>query len=82
MTTNTKKPLTGRSLKAYERKQQALRDAWKYPVGTPVNVRKDDKSVVQTKTRSMPWLLGGTAVIQVEGISGGYSLERVNPVSP
>lgn len=76
------KPLTGRALKAHEKQQQALCDGWKYPEGTAVNVRKDGGEVVSTKTRSMPWMLGGTAVIQVEGISGGYSLERVSPVFP
>lgn len=76
------KPLTGRSLKAYEKTQQALCDAWKYPEGTPVTVRKDDGSVVETATSSMPWMLCGTAVILLEDFSGGYSLERVRPVSP
>lgn len=76
------KPLTGRSLKAYEKAQQALCDAWKYPEGTSVTVRKDGGEVVATKTRSMPWMVGATAVILVDGISGGYALERVRPVSP
>lgn len=76
------KPLTGRSLKAYEKQQQSFCDAWKYPEGTPVTVRKDDGSVVATSTRSMPWMVGGTAVILLEDFSGGYSLERVRPVSP
>lgn len=86
MTTDAKakqsRPLTGRSLKAYERAQQARCDAWKYPEGTPVTVRKDNGTVVETKTTSIPWMLCGTAVIMVDGISGGYSLERVSPVSP
>lgn len=48
-------------------------------IGTPVEVRKDDGSILATRTRSAPWLVGGhTAVIMVEGISGGYSLERVS----
>lgn len=77
-----KKPLTGRSLKAHERKQQALCDSWTYPVGTAVTVRKDDKSVEETKTASAPWMMGGMAVILLENFSGGYSLERVSPVYP
>lgn len=59
--------------------QKRLVEKWKdVPEGTPVIVTKDDKSEVHTKTRSIPWLLGGhTAVIMLDGISGGYSLERV-----
>lgn len=49
-----------------------------WPIGTDVDVRKDDGSIFKTKTRSQPWRLGhGEAVILVEGISGGYALERV-----
>lgn len=55
---------------------------WKHPVGIRVRVVKDDKSVVETTTRSDPWQLGdGTPVIMLEGISGGYLLSRVEPVS-
>ena len=69
--------------------QAKLVEEWKdVPEGTPVIVTKDDKSEFPTKTRSAPWLLGGssrgpghTAVIMVEGISGCYSLERVKKVS-
>lgn len=75
--------MNARSLKALQKKQQALCDAWKYPEGTPVRVRKDDGAVLETKTRSEAWMLGGhTAVIMVEGISGCYSLERVSPIHP
>jgi hypothetical protein len=52
-------------------------EAWTHPVGTPVVVTKDDGSEVRTKTRSAPWMLCGTAVILLEGISGGYALCRV-----
>lgn len=59
--------------------QQQLVDEWKaVPEGTPVIVTKDNGTEFHTKTRSMAWLLGEhTAVIMVEGISGGYALERV-----
>jgi hypothetical protein len=53
---------------------------WTNPIGTVVEVTKDDKSKVLTKTRSMPWMLGTTPVILVEGIAGGYLLTRVRPV--
>jgi hypothetical protein len=63
----------------------ALVEKWKdIPEGTPVIVTKDFGEQFHTKTRSAPWLLGSssrdpghTAVIMVEGISGGYGLWRV-----
>lgn len=46
--------------------------------GTKVNVEKDDGSVLETVTRSQAWLMGEhTAVVLVDGIAGGYMLERV-----
>lgn len=46
--------------------------------GDDVIVIKDDGRRVQTRTRSEAWILGGhTAVVLLEGISGGYLLERV-----
>jgi hypothetical protein len=58
---------------------QRQADAWAHPVGTPVVVRRDDGSKFETTTRSMPWVLGhGATVILVDGISGGYSLDRVS----
>lgn len=60
---------------------QVVVDAWneKCPVGTPVTVRRDDKSTLETVTRSEAWDLCGTPVVMVKGISGGYALERVTP---
>ncbi len=66
-------------------KQIRLMEEWKdVPIGTPVIVTKDLGEQFETKTRSIPWMLGAssrgaghTAVIMVEGISGGYLLERV-----
>ena len=63
----------------------ALVEKWKsVPGGTSVIVTKDDGTEFKTKTRSLPWMLGRssrdqghTAVIMVEGISGGYGLWRV-----
>ncbi len=65
--------------------QQKAIDKWnsKYPIGTAVTVTKDNGEVVTTKTRSVAWLLSShTAVISVEGIAGGYLLERVKAVAP
>lgn len=58
-------------------------DDWnsKYPPGTPVIVLGDIKGDIRrTLTRSIAWVLGGhTPVVQVQGITGCYSLERVVP---
>ena len=59
---------------------QELCDRWNklHPVGSAVTVTKDLGDKLDTVTRSEAWVLGGhTAVILVEGISGGYSLTRV-----
>jgi len=60
-------------------------DAWQrspLPVGTQVEVTRDNGEVLLTKTRSEPWKLAeGTPVILVEGIAGGYLLTRVRPVA-
>ena len=64
-------------------KQADAVEAWnkKHPEGTDVSVRRDDGTATVTKTRSPAWLLGGhTAVVMVDGIAGGYLLERVSPI--
>lgn len=62
-------------------------EAWnkKYPVGTKVSVLRDKGESKITVTRSEAWMLGSnsqhpghTAVIKVDGISGGYLLRRVS----
>jgi hypothetical protein len=61
--------------------QRKLCEGWlKAPIGTDVCVTKDNGSEVMTKTRSIPWMLGEIAVIKVEGISGGYRLDRMRQV--
>jgi hypothetical protein len=53
-----------------------------YRVGQRVSVRKDDKSTVETVTRSPATLLGGhTPVIWLEGITGCYALDRVTALN-
>ncbi|MFZ5581972.1 MAG: hypothetical protein ACOZCK_04860 [Pseudomonadota bacterium] len=67
-------------IRKWAKEEQASADAWnaKHPVGTPVRVMRDMGGRLVTKTSSEAWLLGGhTAVIQVEGISGSYALDRV-----
>lgn len=59
---------------------QAVVDEWNAAnaVGANVIVTKDMGEEVHTKTRSAAWVLSGhTAVVMVEGISGGYLLSRV-----
>lgn len=58
----------------------AMVDHWNktVPIGTTVEVTKDLGEIIETKTRSEAWVLGGhTPVLLLEGIRGGYSLERV-----
>lgn len=72
-------------MKANVAKQIKLVEDWRdVPEGTPVIVTKDRGEEFTTKTRSTPWMMGAssrgpghTAVIMVEGIAGGYLLERV-----
>ena len=56
-----------------------LAEYWntRFPVGTKVSVRRDDGTTLLTVTRSPAWVLCGTAVVTVDGISGGYALDRV-----
>lgn len=60
---------------------EALVNAWNEhcPTGTPVAVVKDDFTVHAGTTRSQAWVLCGTPVVSVTGISGGFSLDRIVP---
>jgi hypothetical protein len=64
--------------------QERLRvELWNrdWPVGSVVDVIRDDGSTLRTRTSSEAWQLGsGEAVVKVEEISGGYQLTRVHPV--
>lgn len=65
------------------RKSEIAARDWnaKHPVGCKVEVTLDDGSIKETQTASEAWVLGGhTAVIKLEGISGGYSLSRVHAI--
>ena len=49
-----------------------------FKIGQTVRVIKDDGKLEEHKVKYEPWQLGsGTWVIGLEGIRGGYSLERV-----
>lgn len=56
-----------------------MRIATDTPVGTSVLVLRDqNREILVTRTRADPWQLGhGAWVVAVDGISGGYSLDRV-----
>jgi hypothetical protein len=60
-------------------KAQKLCDDWNADVvvGMPVSVRRDDGSILETCTYSKAWVICGHASVLVEGISGGYALDRV-----
>ena len=61
---------------------KAQAEVWnaRHPSGTEVNVKLDNGDIWPTKTRSEAWVLGDhTAVVMLEGRSGGYLLERVQP---
>lgn len=67
------------NLKTLAKKAQAQADAWnaRYPVGTPVIVRKDSGPELHTKTRSIAWEASCSAIVKVDGIAGGYDLDRI-----
>jgi hypothetical protein len=49
-----------------------------FPLGSPCWVKYDDGSEHTHHTRSAAWLLGdGSAVVKVDGLTGGYSLKRL-----
>lgn len=49
-------------------------------IGTPVEYRKDDGSIVHTFTRSVASVLGDhTAVVWLEAVRGCVALDRVSP---
>lgn len=53
------------------------------PVGTPVLVRRDDGSTIQTVTRSRSFLFRNTIpAIVVDGIPGAFPLDHVSLAGP
>lgn len=58
-------------------------DEWnaQWPVGSRCWVRRDDGVEEPRRTRSEAWLLhSGHAVIKVDGIAGGFALNRLRMV--
>lgn len=65
------------------KKPRPLPEGKDFPIGTPVLATLDDGTKFRSRTRSMPWLLGGhTWVIMLDRISGGYALDRVEFAAP
>jgi hypothetical protein len=53
----------------------------RYPLGSSVDLLKDNGQILRTVTRSHAEVLEGhSAVIWVRGVAGCYLLERVTPV--
>ena len=49
-------------------------------LGMKVTVLMDDRTVIETTVRILPWQLGhGAWVVGLNGITGGYACERVSP---
>ena len=75
-------PWVGKSMdrKRNKRVQRTDASAWPHPSGTPVYLRLDDGTEIETKTRSEAWnLLGvtGQGVVQVEGKTACWDVSRV-----
>lgn len=52
-----------------------------YPVGSVVDLQKNNGQILRTVTRSKAEVLSGhSAVIWVKGVSGCYDLDRVTPI--
>lgn len=65
--------------------QERMVEYWNshHPVGTHVEVVRDNGTIQRTKTRSKAQMLAGhTAVVWLDGIAGCYSLERCRPYVP
>lgn len=75
-------PRVGKAMdrKRNARVQRTDASVWPHPSGTPVWLKLDDGTEVETCTRSGAWnLLGitGQGVVQVEGRSSCWDLSRV-----
>jgi hypothetical protein len=73
----------------YDAERQAADWNEAHPVGTPVVLTNDYGTLIRTRTRSEAWTLGSsphapghTAVVKVDGIAGGYHLDRIRPEAP
>lgn len=66
-----------------KQKQRNACEKWNAsnPIGTAVNLNRDDGSVQRSKTRSAAYVCeSGYAVIFLEGVTGYYLLNRVSRV--
>jgi hypothetical protein len=78
--------MSGRTKAAAQSEAARKVEEWnrQCPIGTEVNVRRDNGDVLKTTTRGEAGLMNDelTAVVMVHGITGVYALERVTPVRP
>ncbi len=49
-----------------------------HPIGTAVQVRRDNGEIMTTTTRGAASVVGPSAVVWLRGISGCYLLDRVS----
>lgn len=80
----TRTRLSGKARAAAQAELERTVEAWNrdVPVGTEV-IRTDDLgNKHRTRTRSVAWIICGHASVKVDGITGGYALERIQPVHP
>ncbi len=55
----------------------------RWPAGTRCTLIDDVGRATETATRSEAWLVGpAMPVVKVDGIAGGYRLERIIPHAP
>jgi hypothetical protein len=71
------------ALRLHEAEQEIIMLKWQAEHPSPIDVELTDDFGRKhlTRTRSEPWMLCGTAVILVDGRSGGYRLDRLTPVA-
>ena len=73
--------MTGNWAEMRERQAKSYGDDFNIPIGTNCIVTKDDGEQFHTTVRGPVRSLGdGTKIIFVDGITGGYLLERVRLV--
>jgi hypothetical protein len=66
-----------RSKEPYEQRRKMDSFNRRAPLGTLVEVTRDDGRKERRKVRSEAWMLAGhTAVVMLDGIRGGFALER------
>jgi hypothetical protein len=50
------------------------------PIGSEVNVTLDSGEVIKSRTLTEAWVVCGSGMVKLDGISGGYDIDRVKPL--